>query len=302
MIVSSFEALYKNAKKIEPVRIAAAGPAKGEVLEALKRVQSEGLAELTFIGDTSWIFKMASSADLNMSRIDLIHEPNLELPAAQVTVEEARKEKAQLLMNGFVSSEHMIQAAMDSKTGIYIKRSFSQLTAIELPGFSKLIFLTDSGIHFNPGAMEKRDILANTLDYLRTLGMEKVRVAILIGTPIVENVKSNTKFKSTYSHSHSHVEDMPLLMDLKEQYPELVLLGPLSLEDSMVGEIPDVFLVPNAEAGQFLSQAITSFNPVKAGHIILGGKVPLVLTANNPTEGDLWRSILMALQLFVPSV
>ena len=287
---SNFETLLKSARKIPPVRIAIAGPAKSELLQISKRVQDEGIAELTLIGDTAWVIQLGERVGLNITKAELIHETQLDLTAAQLAVEEAKKGKVQLLMNGFVSSKHMLQAAMDLQTGISTYRFFSQLTALELPGFSKLLFIADTGIHSSPRVMETRDILINTLEYLRKLGMEKVRIVVLKATPTIEMDESIQKEKN------SSVE-IPHLMDLKERFPELELLEQMSMAEAMIGEPPDVFLTPSGEAGQGLSQALCAFAGGKAGNIILGGKVPLVLTANNPTEEHLWRSILMALQL-----
>lgn len=287
---SSFESLLKRAKKLPPKRIAIAGPAKSEVIKVSKRVQDEGIADLMFIGETSWVMQIAEREGLNLTKVHMIHEQQLDLTAAKVAVEEAKKGKAQLLMNGFVSSRHLLQAAMDLQTGISTNRFFSQLTALELPGFSKLIFIGDTGIHSNPRVMETRDILINTLEYLRNLGAKKVRTVVLKGTPTIEIDESMDK-------ERNYCVEIPHLMDLQERYPELELMGQMSMEEAMAGELPDVFLTRNGEAGQGLSQALCAFAGAKAGNIILGGKVPLVLTANNPTEEHLWRSILMASQV-----
>lgn len=285
----SFDTFLENAKKRPPIRIAAAGPAKEEVLRVLKRLQEEGLADLTLIGETSWIYQMAFRAGLNMSKVELISEPILELPAAQVAIDEVRKGKAQVLMNGYVSSVDMLQASMDLKKGIRKNRNaLSQLSVLELPGFSKLLYITDSGIHAKPNALGLQDILENTLEYLKKLGMEEIRVVVLKGTWILEG-KEKVKAQTSLMEMTSFLEE------LQGKYPGLVLSGPMTLEESMAKEIPDVFLVPDAEAGQILSHALSAFAGGKAGHIILGGKVPLVLTANNPNEEYLWRSALLAL-------
>lgn len=284
----NFESLLENAKKMSPVQIAAVCPTKPELIKTLKRVQDEGIAELTLIGDTAWVIQLAERAGLNISKIQFIHRLQPDLDAAQAVVEEANKGKVQLLMNGFVSNKHILQAAMNPQLGLSTNRFFSQLTALELPGFSKLFFIADTGIHSNPMVMETRDILMNTLDYLRKLGMKKIRVVVLKGTPTNEVDQSMVKDENPNSK-------IPHLVDLEEQYPELELLGQMSIEESMIGEPPDVFITPNGESGQGLSQALCAFSGAKAGSIILGGKVPIVLTANNPTEEYLWRAILMAL-------
>jgi phosphotransacetylase len=204
-------------------------------------------------------------------------------------MEQVKKGRAQLLMNGYVSSNHMLKAAMDPKKGIRTGEVFSQLTAIELPSFPKLLFVTDTGIQVRAGAREKRSSLANSLGYLKNLGAEEIRVALLRGIPM-------TEFNGTKDYTQRILaEEMALLENMKEDYPGLILLGPTSLEESMKGEVPDLFLAPNVEAGQVLSHALCAFAGGKAGHIILGGQVPLVLTDDNQTEENLWRSILMAL-------
>lgn len=285
---SNFESLLQNAKKMPPVRIAVVCPTKPEVLLTLKRVQEERIAELTLIGDTAWVIQLAERAGLDRSNIQFIHRLQPDLEAAQAVVEEAKKGKVKLLMNGFVSNKNMLQAAMDLQTGISTNRFFSQLTALEVPGFSKFFYIADTGIHFNPSVMETCDILMNTLDYLRKLGMKKIRVVALKGTPTVEINQT----MATYTNPNSNI---PHLMDLKDRYPELELLGQMSMEEAMIGEPPDVFIAPDGEAGQGLSQTLCAFAGAKAGSIILGGTVPIVLTANNPTEEYLWRAILMAL-------
>lgn len=288
---SDFAALYENIKDIPPVQITVADLVKPEVIEVLKRLQEENLAELTFIGETGWIFQLAERVGLNMSKFKLIHEPQSDEKLVQVAIEEARKGNIEILMNGSAGNKYMLEAVLDLKTGLSTNRFFSQLTALEVPGASKLLFIANTGISAGPRELVMRDTLMNTLDYLRKLGKKKVRVVVL-------NIVSPDELPDNYSHVSAAIQDISFLEGIKENYPELILLGPMSLKEAIQGELPDVLLTPNIATGEMLCQTLCAFAGGKAGRLLLGGRVPLILTINNRTEEDIWRSLLLALQIF----
>lgn len=297
--MKNFDTLHEMARTKTPIRIAAAGPAKREILQTLRQVQVEGLASLTFIGDTAWIFQSASREGIDLTKVELVHEPDLALPAARLTVKQAKEGKAQLLLNGYVSPQDMLEAAFDPREGIKKDKVMSRLSALELPNSSKLLFIADTGITDRPGAREKREILENAVEYFKRLGANAVRVAVLKTSSMV-GLKESKEYYEIVTK-----EEMAILKNCAEEYPGLILQGPMSLEEAMQGEVPDLLLVSNVEVGQMLTQALCAFTGAKVGHVILGGEVPLVLVTNHMTEEQMWNSILLALaglQHFVPRV
>lgn len=297
--MKDFNTLYEMARTEAPIRIAAAGPAKHEILQTLRKLQVEGLASLAFIGDTAWIFQSASREEIDLTKVEIIHEPDLALPAAKLTVKQAKEGKAQILLNGYVSPQDMLEAAFDPRVGIKKDKVMSRLSALELPHSSKLLFIADTGITDRPGAKEKREILENALEYFKRLGVNGVRVAVL-KTPSMVGLKESMEY-----YERVMKEEMAILKRCEEEFPGLILQGPMNLEEAMQGEVPDLLLVSNAEVGQMLTQALCTFAGGKVGHVILGGQVPLVLVTNHMTEEQMWNSILLALaglQDFVPQV
>lgn len=290
---SGFAALYENVRNISPVQITVADFVKPEVIEVLKRLQEEKLAELTFIGETGWIFQLAERVGLNISKFKLIHEPQSDEQLVQVAIEEAQKGNIEILMNGSAGNKYMLEAVLDLKAGLSTHRFFSQLTALEVPGISQLLFIANTGISSGPRELVMRDTLMNTLDYLRKLGKKRVRAVVL-------NIVSPDELPDAYNHTGATIQDISFLEGIKENYPELLLLGPMNLEEAIQDELPDIFLTPSTATGEMLCQTLCAFAGGKAGRILLGGKVPLVLTISNRTEEDIWRSLLMALQLFTP--
>ena len=294
MRFSSFEALLENAKVMGPVRVSVAAADDKEVLEAIKLGQKEGFVEPILAGNVKKIKELALEIGLDLTKAELINEAD-PVKASNAAVDAVVEGKAQFLMKGLVNTSDFLRAVLRSERGLRTGRLLSHLGAFEVPGFSHLFFVTDGGMNIAPGLDQKKEILQNSLEYLQNVGMDLVKVVALTANEI-----PSPKMPSTM--------DAKALTDLNKagEFSGALIEGPLALDcaistsalkhkgiQSEVNGDADLFLVPSIEVGNVLGKAMVYFARGAMAGIVLGAKVPIVLTSRN----DPPRSKLMALAM-----
>ncbi|MDA8226214.1 MAG: phosphate acyltransferase [Desulfitobacterium hafniense] len=281
MKYKSFNSMLDDVKNKGPVKVAAAGPAKKEVLEGLRLAQAEGIIEPILIGDSGWIFQRAREAGLDLSKAEIVNEPRLELPAANIAVDIINNNRADFIINGYVRTQHILQAVSRPERGLRTDRALSMLTAIESPKFSHLIFIADTAFHGSPNSEIKLDILDNAISYLTVLKVEKIKVVLLSGNNVADEP--------------STLKAQEIFANLSQKYPGLIVEDSLSLESGFNAD-PDIFLTPNADSGNILSESLVHLTNGSMASIVLGAQVPIVLVTPNSTSQNLFNSLIMAVR------
>lgn len=294
MRFSNFEALLENAKGTGPVRVSVAAADDKEVLEAIKLGQEEGFVEPILTGNSQKIKEIALEIGLDLTKAELIDESD-PIKASNAAVDAVVEGKAQFLMKGLVNTSDFLRAVLRSERGLRTGRLLSHLGAFEVPGFPHLFFVTDGGMNIAPDLNQKKEILQNSLEYMQNIGMELVKVVALTA-----NEMPSPKMPSTM--------DAKALTDLNKagEFSGALIEGPLALDcaispsalkhkgiQSEVNGDADMFLVPSIEVGNVLGKAMVYFAGGAMAGIVLGAKVPIVLTSRN----DPPRSKLMALAM-----
>jgi phosphate butyryltransferase len=291
---SGFESLLDKAKAKGRTKVAVAAAADKEVLEAIKLAESEGLISPVLIGDVEAIKHLASNMEFSLERAELIHEPN-PIDAAQRAVDTVVDGQTHFLMKGLINSSDFLRAVLRSERGLRTGRLLSHFAAFQIPGFSRLLFVTDGGMNIAPDLEQKKEILENSLLYLKGIGMESVNVIVLAANEVV-----NSKMSATL--------DAKALADMNQmgEFPNAIVEGPLALDgavsavalkhkgiSSKINGDVDLFLVSTIEVGNVLGKSLVYFAGATMAGIILGAQVPIVLTSRNDTP----RSKLMALTM-----
>ncbi|AFM41222.1 phosphotransacetylase [Desulfosporosinus acidiphilus SJ4] len=275
-------------------KVAVAAAADLEVLEAIKLAESEGLITPVLIGDEDVIKQLASKIELNLEKTNLIHEPD-PIQAAHKAVDAVVDGQADFLMKGLINSSDFLRAVLRSERGLRTGRLLSHLAAFQVPGYTRLLFVTDGGMNIAPDLGQKKEILENSLLYLKGIGMDLVNVIVLAANEMV-----NSKMPATIDAKA--LEDM----NRKGEFTNAVVEGPLALDgavsavalkhkgiSSQINGNVDLFLVPSIEVGNVLGKSLVYFGGATMAGIILGAQVPIVLTSRNDTP----RSKLMALTM-----
>lgn len=294
MRFTGFEALLDRAKSIGRAKVAVAGAADKEILEAIKLAESETLITPILVGDVTEIKRLALEIGFSLKGVELIHEPCPELVGHRA-VDAVIAGQAHFLMKGLMNSSDFLRAVLRPDQGLRTVRLLSHLSAFEVPGFSRILFVTDGGVNIAPTLMQKKEILENSLQYLKGIGMDLVKVVVLTANEV-----ANPKMPAT-------IDAQALSeMSLAGEFPGAIVEGPLALDGAVSaaalkhkgissqinGEV-DLLLVPSIEVGNVLGKSMIYFAGATMAGILLGAKVPIVLASRNDTP----RSKLMALTM-----
>lgn len=295
MRYTGFENLMESAKHLHTVKVAVAAAADKEVLEAVKLAQEGGYIKPILVGDREKITLLAAEIGLDLSNSEIIHESDLKRAADQA-VDQVVDGNAQFLMKGLVNTGDFLRAVLRPERGLKTGRLLSHLGAFEIPGFPHLYFVTDGGINIAPNLDQKKEIVTSTIDYLKSIGMEKINIVALAANEI-----PSSKMPASM--------DAKALADLSKAgyFPGAIVEGPLALDgaisaaalkhkgiQSEINGDPDVFLAPTIEVGNVLAKSLVYFAGGMMAGIILGAQVPIVLTSRNDSPRSKVMSIIMA--------
>lgn len=295
MRFSGFESLLDRAKSFGRAKVVVAAAADKEVLGAIKLAQYEGLISPILVGDVLEIKRLAKEIGFSLKEVELIHEPNPEA-VANKAVDVVVDGQAQFLMKGLINSADFLRAVLRPVRGLRTGRLLSHLAAFEVPGFSRMLFVTDGGMNIAPDLAQKKEILENSLQYLQGIGMDSVNVVVLTANEVV-----NLKMPATMD-AQALAE-----MNLAGEFSGAIVEGPLALDGAVSaaalkhkgissqinGEV-DLFLVPSIEVGNVLGKSMVHFAGATMAGILLGAQVPIVLTSRNDTPRNKFMALAMA--------
>jgi len=290
-----FESLLDKAKSLGRAKVAVAGAGDREVLEAIMLAEKEGLITPILVGDVVEIKRMAKEIKFNLKGAELISETNPEA-AAHKAVDAVVDGQAHFLMKGFINSADFLRAVLRPDRGLRTGRLLSHLAAFEVPGFSRILFLTDGGMNIAPNLAQKKEILENSLHYLKGIGMDSINVIALTANEVASPKMPATMDAQALAK-----------MSLAGEFPSAIVEGPLALDGAVSaaalkhkgissrinGEV-DLFLVPSIEVGNVLGKSMVYFAGATMAGIILGAQVPIVMTSRNDTPRSKFMALAMA--------
>ncbi|MDR3542445.1 MAG: bifunctional enoyl-CoA hydratase/phosphate acetyltransferase [Desulfosporosinus sp.] len=295
MRFSGFESLLDRAKSLGRAKVAVAVAADREVLEAIKIAEKEGLVTPVLVGDGEQIKRLAQEIGLSLAGAELIHEPHFE-GAVQKAVDAVVDGQAHFLMKGQINSSDFLREVLRPVRGLRTGHLLSHFAAFQVPGFSRLLYVTDGGMNIAPNLAQKKEILENGLLYLKGIGMDSVNVIVLAANEV-----ANAKMPVTM--------DAQALAEMSQagEFPGAIVEGPLALDGAVSaaalrhkgiasrinGEV-DLFLVPTIEVGNVLGKSLVYFAGATMAGIVLGAQVPIVMTSRNDTPRSKFMALTMA--------
>jgi phosphate acetyltransferase len=275
-----FEPLLAAADAIEPIPTAVAHPCSDAALEAAAQAAERGLIVPILVGPEVRIRAAAARLGLDPARLRVVDAPHSHA-SAEAAVDLVRAGEAELLMKGSLHTDELLAAVVRREAGLRTERRLSHVFLMDVPTYPKLLMVTDAAINIFPTLEDKRDICQNAIDLARILGIDSPKVAILSA---VETI--NPKIPST--------TDAAALCKMADrgQITGARLDGPLAMDNaisleaarvkgigSAVAGDPDILLVPDLEAGNILAKQLTFMAQADAAGVVLGARVPIVLTS-----------------------
>jgi phosphate acetyltransferase len=275
-----YDRLIKAAKQVAPPTTAVAHPCDQSSLEGAVDASRLGLIKPILVGPAERIRSVAAEFGLDISALPLV-ETEHSHASAQRAVELVREGKAEALMKGSLHTDELMSAVVKSENGLRTARRLSHCFVMDVPRHAEPLIITDAAVNIAPTLADKVDILQNAIDLAHALGFAEVRVAILSA---VETV--NPKIPTT-------IEAAALCkMAERGQITGAILDGPLALDNAISPEAAaiknlrspvagraNVILVPDLEAGNMLAKSLTFLASADAAGIVLGARVPIILTS-----------------------
>ena len=275
-----YDQLIAVACKHRPMATAVVHPCSEVALESAVEAAKLGLMQPILVGPTARILDVASKASLDITPFELVGSQHSHDSAAKA-VELVRTGRADALMKGSLHTDELIAAVVARDTGIRTARRISHCFVMDVPGHDQALIISDAAINIAPTLEEKVDIVQNAIDLARALGMPEIRVALLSAMETV-----NPRVPST-------VEAAALCkMADRGQITGAVLDGPLALDNAInleaaaikqivspVAGRANVLIVPDLEAGNMLAKSLTFLAGADAAGIVLGARVPIILTS-----------------------
>ncbi len=295
MTLKSLSTLVEIAKSKNKRRISVAAAADEPVLSALKSAVAEGIVEPILVGNKSEIEKICAQLNFDIRNIEIIDEPN-DAKASEKAVELIVSGKAEILMKGLVSTGTLLKAVLNKEKGLRKGSTLSHVALFESPFYHKLICVTDAAMNVAPEFEEKVDMVKNAVELYHKLGVAKPKVAILGAVEVV-----NPKMPATIDAAMMNV------MNQRKQIKGCIIDGPLALDNAVskeaaehkgvVSEVAgdvDILVTPEINAGNVLYKSLGFLGGATAAAVIMGAKVPIVLTSRSDTDKSKMMSIALA--------
>jgi phosphate butyryltransferase len=296
MPIRAFSQLLDAAKGKGPKTVAVAAGHQSEVMLAGLDAEEAGLAEVILVGDRDRIQQIAFDEGFDISRMEVVHYPQAHDAAWQVMklVSEGR---ADIAMKGKVETSDFLRAALSKELNLRTGRFFTHVAVFEIPGFDRLIYISDAGVIVAPNLEQKVQIVQNAIDVAHKLEVDLPRVAVLAATEVV-NPKipttldaANLSKMADRGQIRGGLVDGPLALD-NAISPESARIKGIKSE---VAGYADILIAPDIEAGNVLAKAITYFAQGKMAGVVVGGRCPLIL----PSRSDTREAKLVSLALGV---
>jgi phosphate acetyltransferase/phosphate butyryltransferase len=272
--------LLDLAEGLPPIRTAVVHPVDGNALLGAIEAARATLIIPALVGPADKIHAVAAAQNIDISAYTMVPTEHSHAAAAQA-VALARAGEVDALMKGSLHTDELMQAAVAPGIGLATDRRMSHVFVLEVPTYPRPLFITDAALNIYPDLEAKRDIVQNAIDLAHVLGIQMPRVAILSA---VETV--NPKIRST-------LEAAALCkMADRGQITGGVVDGPLAFDNAVSPEAThtkgivspvagqaDILVVPDLEAGNMLVKQLEYLSEAQITGIVLGARVPIVLTS-----------------------
>ena len=275
-----YRILIERTHDLKPLKTAVVHPVDEASLTGAIEAAREDLMEPVLVGPEARIRRAADAAGLDIARYQIVSTEHSHAAAAKA-VAMARSGEVEALMKGALHTDELMHAVVATETGLRTSRRISHVFAIDAPAYPRPLFITDAAVTIYPTLMDKRDIVQNAIDLVLALGIVTPRVAILSA---VETVSPDIR---------STIDAAALCkMADRGQITGGILDGPLAFDNAVsleaartkgivspVAGQADILLVPDIEAGNMLAKQLVYLADAEMAGIVLGARVPIMLTS-----------------------
>ena len=289
------EKLIKLAKTKGPIKVVIVNAGKASSIESTKQAVEEGLIDPVFIGDQKIIEGIAKDMNWDISSFEIINEP-IENNTAPIAAKMASEGKVKIIVKGHIHTDILMKAVLKRDLNLIGKKRLSHVWHMTLDKNDKPFIITDGALNVLPKLETKMHILKNSVDFAKRIGINRPKVSVLSATEeVLESVPSSLDAKE-------------LTLRAKKENIDADVFGPLAFDNSVsekaaqikgikneVAGKTDILLVPSVEAGNGLVKMMIYFMGACAAGVVVGGKVPVVITSRADSSPARLASIAAAI-------
>ena len=273
--------LLDEAHKKKGVKVAVVNAGKPLPMLSVQDAVNENLIEPIFIGDKKEILKCAEDLKWNISEYEIIDEP-IENDTAKIAAKLASEDKVKIIVKGHIHTDVLMKEVLKREYNLLGKTRLSHIWHMTVEKDGKPLIITDGALNVLPNVKTKMHILKNVINFSNRIGISRPKVAVLSATEeVLDSVPSS-------------LDAAELTKLAKEENLEADVFGPLAFDNSIskksaaikgiknaVAGEADVILVPSVETGNGLVKMMIYFMGACAAGVVVGGKVPVVITSRS---------------------
>lgn len=295
-----YEKVIQGAKKLGMIRVAVVHPVTKSAIQAVIEASEQGLINPILVGPASRIIQAAKENGTDLSKWQIIDTEHSHA-AARKSVEMAVAGEVDAIMKGSLHTDELLEAIVNKESGLRTERRISHAYVIDTPIYHKPLIITDAAINIAPSLNDKADICRNAIGLWQSLFNHNAqpKVALLSAVETVTDRMPSTL-------------DAACLCKMAErgQITGAILDGPLAFDNiiskqaaddkGIVSEVAgnaDIIVVPNIESGNALAKQLTFLGHAEAAGIVLGARVPVILTSRADSVRTRMLSCVVALYL-----
>ena len=273
--------LLNFAHKKKSVKAAIVNAGKPLTMISVQDAVNENLIEPIFIGDKNEILKCAQDLKWDISNYEIIDEP-IENNTAAIATKLARENKIRIIVKGHIHTDILMKEVLKREYGLLGKTRLSHIWHMTINKEEKPLIITDGALNVLPNIKTKMHILKNVINFSNRIGIDIPKIAVLSATEeVIDSVPSSK-------------EAAEITRLAKEENLNADVFGPLAFDNSIskksanikgiknkVAGDADVLLVPSVETGNALVKMLIYFCGACAAGVVIGGKVPVVITSRS---------------------
>jgi phosphate butyryltransferase len=276
--IKNYAEMLAAASQAGPVPVAIAAAEEYEILVTASEAQAKGIIHAILVGNEGQIRAIADQHHVDLTGMDMRGEPDSSL-AADMTMRLVSQGAAKVAIKGRMQTSTFLHAALRREVGLRTDRLLSHVGIFEIPGFDRLLFITDGGVVLFPTREQKEQIISNAIPVARGLGITEPRVAILAASdeasddlPETREIEAIVAMQDRWRDEGAWV-DGPFMLDTAVSEEIARING----RSGPVAGHADVLVAPDIQSGNIMAKGITYFAHGRMAGLVVGARAPLVV-------------------------
>ena len=295
---TGLQSLLAHVAHLQPIRVAVAHPCDAPSLSAALEARHAGLIEPVLVGPRARLEAVAAEAGLDLADVAIVDAPHSHA-AAQQAVALAATGEVEALMKGSLHTDELMSALVSTAAGLRTKRRVSHCFLLQTPAYPRPFIVTDAAINIAPTLEQKADIIRNAIELAQVIGVREPKVAILAAVETVSPTMTATLDAAALCKMADRGQITGGLLDGPLAFDNAVSIAAARTK-GIVSEVAgqaDILAVPDLESGNMLAKQLIFLGGAASAGIVLGVKVPVILTSRADSRDTRIASCAIALML-----